>query len=632
MSQVYINGTYRNIMTDVMDAALAYYSRNPTREIQIGLDLLTANNGNNQIVQGITSRLSGMLGSCPHMPEDLLQQFIWKAGELALYSAATKVQDATLVLGNAYYTFRQLIQEIDGTLNAMISGYRAQPQGHTPMHQQQHYAPAQGNPYQQARGPYQSTPGPYDNAHSMVQNAPSQVDYNPYQSNQFIQATNPTPVPPSNALSDFDDFSSYREEVQVARHEVEDDFTTFIDEDEEIEDVVELEDPNFTYVDGIDDIELFDIDEQWLDTSEEVGYEADGSILGAVIYRNKLHIPVKEDSDETTTSRLGYLKFHTALNVGNSKTVTSKKCYIPTKELSMDYQTLSPRPLILNSPNVTVVTERELDEKKVPVIEHQVIELGDVSDGMPHPSALTYNLISVASIVKSKALKVGLFVGHQLDCLKITRAADIADVEGIEYSSYVHISRLYESIDPIVRGAFLDTLHHSLLELFTKRFGYKVESFGNIINSWDELQAIPVSTGDYTAEEVALEFVRILEYAVYGTSQQAEDITGLFPDTTAFNEKDIDTYTAKYEDNTSLFGLNVRRPYAILGAWLTSDQMGLTEDALLSEVTHNAIAAPIKFMFDKYPTITKVLVVDKDGCRTSVYRGIGLRRALVKCD
>lgn len=632
MSQVYINGTYRNIMTDVMDSALAYYSRNPTREIQIGLDLLTANNGNNQIVQGITSRLSGMLGSCPHMPEDLLQKFIWKAGELALYSAATKVQDASLVLGNAYYTFRQLIQEIDGILNAMISGYRAQPQGHAPMHQQPHYPPAQGNPYQQARGPYQSTPGPYDNAHAMVQNAPPQVDYNPYQSNQFIQATNPTPVPPSNALSDFDDFSSYREEVQVARHEVEDDFTTFIDEDEEIEDVVELEDPNFTYVDGIDDIELFDIDEQWLDTSEEVGYEADGSILGAVIYRNKLHIPVKEDSDETATNRLGYLKFHTALNVGNSKTVTSKKCYIPTKELSMDYQTLSPRPLILNSPNVTVVTERELDEKKVPVIEHQVTELGDVSDGMPHPSALTYNLISVASIVKSKALKVGLFVGHQLDCLKITRAADIADVKGIEYSADVHISRLYESIDPIVRGAFLDTLHHSLLELFTKRFGYKVESFGDIINSWDELQAIPVSTGDYTAEEVELEFVRILEYAIYGTSQQAEDITGLFPDTTAFDEKDIDTYAARYEDNTSLFGLNVRRPYAILGAWLTSDQMGLTEDALLSEVTHNAIAAPIKFLFDKYPTITKVLVVDKDGCRTSVYRGIGLRRALVKCD
>lgn len=686
---VILNGTQFPLMEEVFRAAQWFHGQRPTENTQLGINALMSNNGYNDFSIPIYEMLTGILRDVPQLPKDALDAFILAAAELAICRSATTVRDAQYHLGQAYDYMVSRRKELGGLLENITASFKQAPQ-YVPQQsqyapQRSHYMPAD-DPYAGQRSVYAAhnnqgyaaqsqgahMASPYDLVNNQVQSqqvahaevyddVPNRHDFNtPTYGHQaparpakvnpldlFDEYSDPAPAPTRQepvaragnpVVDSWDTFSSGIEDIvsEPLETPVTDELTRspesanpYINEEERAEMEARV---SYTEISSIEDVDLFSLDEEWL-RSGEVERGNDGSVFGAVIIAGKLHLPVSPD-DEAYHPRLNHVEFWVAKLQQGDRIIT-ERVYLNNKELPVDYETLSPNPIILDEVESPPLTPRMAAKEEIKEVQHGSISFPETSDNLKHPMVMAANLITYirGCDERPNKLKVGMFVGHELEALCVVDAASAEEaLAGLPRRRATDVELIYTDVDAPFREAFRNRLDGAMAELMNHRFKYEGNTWGDVVKNWETIMQKVIEVGDHSSEEVGTEFKRAIDSVAYGSEVVAEDLGELFPTEEEAEDDDIMRLAMITGSGLNRYSINVRRPYAILSSWLTNDEMGITEDGFLSESTNSDIAALIISTFDENPTLTSIKILDVDSQESMVYRGIGKRRARISID
>lgn len=681
--QVIVDGQPRDIFSDMVNAAYAFHNASPTNNSKLGLDNFTGNKCNNPFAGELANRLATMVQGIPSIDGRTYGAVVNMLGELAICFSATKMQDSSHWLAGAYTVMvdrsKQIGMDLEAVFNGLRSQYQQPPQqatyGNPYQQPQAQPAPVQAprqmasphdNPYANRAAPmqqaypstqsgmnpqFQQSHAPRQNAYDMVNSAvTSHVDDEIPMPGDFsgslstMRDTTPdvdllggfddagfTPEPVATTGDDFDTFDSFTDtfddvpvtKVDVLNHSPEAIHETI---------VIEAEDePDHEFIEDISDLELFTLDRNWIE-SDESRVEPDGTILGAVIVKGKLHLPPTKEEFKHFSYQ-NHVEFRVARSAGD-RTV-SEPVYFEAKDIPMDYERLSPNPIIIHEKGVAPKTPRMVKNEETRSIDYHLLTLPDTTDNRPHPTLLATSLIGCMSKIEDpkdrpKKLKTGVFIGHTVDTLRVVAAASPEEAIGeVPEKIGSSLELLLSYIDPMLQAPFISYIDDLIHEMLVERMLFDGAKIKDVVKNWEQIFVVASST-DYTIEEVTIEMQRIAEAAFFGTEYTTEvlDEEVPKPDENTHGIYELATMT---DNDLKYYAVNVRRAYAVIGTWLTSDEMGLTEDGRLSVATHADIYRPVVDTFEAYPHINKIRIFDVNGQESTVYRGIGRRRAIVSC-
>lgn len=647
---------------EVYKIMAANCQQNPTAVTEIALGVLQYNNFQNEVTARLFSNIINAYQSlCQYNPH-LRDSFFPVAAELLLVSAATSNPEFSNRLG--YQTWNNLLnakQDLAGRLAEMSRPPQQQqvayPGGALPGYgSMQQTAPV--DPYASVQGyqpepQYQPQPVDYgtQTAYDSIQNFSSQESNiddglwsTPPEASKVGSATTTTFSDdslfddvhdlPSHDLFDADDITDA--DIDNIPWDGSNEVPEFdnVDEDEGPEETV-----LFTRAEALSEVTLFESDKLWL-ADNEFADEA-GETLGVVIVGGKVHIPDTVEVDtkrNASTIRLGYLPFICA-KADYAKEIKTAHVYIAAKELPMDYEQLSPQPIILQDPRVESVLKTAIpNEPAHRQVTRQVIRANDQSQGYPGLNALASALVArgikVSDACRTKYGKVGIFLGHQRESIAVRAGESVSDVDFKPLPADATFNDVLMSIDATLRPFILKRLNVLMRELIDIRLGLKgLVDFKDLLVDWEPLIEGISKAGLASLEDLELESRRCIDAVYRGDGYVVEETSEYISSVAKYNENDIASLaTQAPEDDIEIYTVMVKRPVAILSTWLTSDEMGLIEDTYLSEASHDAIAKPIMELFDDNPTLLSVDVIDIDGTLTTVYRGVGNARAKVVCN
>ena len=662
--QIQIEGRQICPMVDVLELAERLTAQAPSQAKQNGLAVLMANGAQNPVTAGLQNKILGILSECSNSRLSNVYEFVQLAANLSLITAALQIGDPYGAYGP------QGVQQLNGVKAdlAFKAGQWADRNRNVASHQTGYSPYEQGgaNPYAPHPAPQQSptfhTPqaqGSY-NPNGWATDVPHVARTGETESFR----TDPTPMSTHGGFEvigeheesspDLDMTTDFNGMGDIHKTEVPSDHLYGDTDDgwgvDLFEDVKELpptdltkepdmqpepKDVDHEVVDSIDDVELFEPSRVWRKKLKDKAV----NILGAVIMPGTLLIPVNRTS-LTSKCRTGYIEFNRAAHVPG-KDIATTSVYIAIKELPMDYETLSPNPIVIsNTSNVTVKERKDLvDEEFAYHVTHETVECNPKSnEGNLGASILAASFLSAvgASVPVSKAprTKTGMFMGRERGLLSIQELKNVEDFEKPVFDIASPVAKLLADIvsAPCRRGIVLD-LETTVKEMLAERFEFPMVKWSNIVTDWDDLIQGIIDTEEFEADVVHEEFNRCKRYAFEGVGYEIKEVDSYAGDKPEWNEDDITSLaTTPVNKDASYYAVMVTRRTAHFASWLTNDEMGLLKDCRLSTATHNTIAEPILGVFDRYPTIQVVTVIDVNGQYTRIYRGVGRQRSLVVCD
>lgn len=649
-----LGGQYVQPMVEIINRASGKVQQNPTPPKQTGYGILAYQQGNNHTALDLENKVLSILTPMANHPYQQVAQVLDLLTDLCLVTAALRVQNPHQQYGT------QAVNELQQVKNSIANAVTqlTQPQ------QQPQYAQFQSapyDPYATQQNQYHSQPQqvqqPQASTNEWMTGAPSVA---PHHSNTFdTSASAPTGFETIGGIEDdvqpVQQGGLYQEPVTQDNGSILDAFTQpdwnddgiFDDIDDQPATTIEQTDmdelsvtsPGTTectvkhdVLENPAELKLFDTHKQWL----ELLTGNTGSPLGMVAVAGSLYVPISR-MKRKSTCHLGYIAFNTVRDIRDTKANTELK-YIAIKDLPMDYNTLSPNPIVVHTEENIVHKPADMIDKEFAYhVTHETIACPDDSGSAAAATRCTSLLISVgntlADKVKTRA-KNGLFIAWEALPIQIVEATSVEEVELPEYEDDDNISTIVDAIvTPQLVERIKVKLSNEVNAMLTNRYEFPAGaiSFDNVIGAWSKLIQAVVANTDYSTEEVTEEFNRCRDKVLRGSHYRVVPLADYSNTHPSWNSEDIESlsYTTP-EEKTTYFSIEVMSPVANLGSWLTIEELGLSNDERLSTATHNIIAEPIMAVFEKYPTLTKIEVYDVDGVPTYIHRGLNKSRALVR--